>query len=80
MVNAIERVVVGPATEIVVHRAARRQILWQRGPLAPRGQYIHQPVDEFPLDNGPLVTAFPGSGDQRTDQRPLVISQVAWVA
>src|ERR1700712_2796167 len=35
VMDPIERAVIVPAAEIVIHRAARRQILRQGGPLAP---------------------------------------------
>ena len=34
MMDAFESTIMAPAAEIVVHRAARRQVLWQRRPLA----------------------------------------------
>jgi hypothetical protein len=78
--DTIERAVIVPAAEVIVHRAARREVFRQRGPLAPRAQNIHHPVDDFPLVNGSLVAAPLGGWNERPDERPLLIRQVAGVA
>ena len=65
--DAIERPVIIPAAEVIVHRAARRQVLGQRSPLTTRAQDIHQPVDYLSLIDGPLVTTSLGGRDQRPD-------------
>jgi hypothetical protein len=78
--NAVDGTVVGPATHVIVDRTARRQVLGQGRPLTARRQDIHQAVDDLALDNGPLVTAPLGRGNQRANQRPLVIRQVAGIA
>src|SRR5271166_1397615 len=80
MVDAIERAVAIPAPKIIVHGAARRQILRQSRPLAPRAQDIHQPVDDLPLIDCPLVAAPLGGRNQWPDQGPLFIRHVTWVA
>src|ERR1700712_1912196 len=79
VVDAIERAVVGPAAEIVVHRAARRQILRQRSPLAAGAQDVHQTVDNSALVDRALVAAAFGGWDQRLDPVPLVVGQVAGI-
>ena len=78
--DAIECPVIIPAAEVIVHGAARRQVLGQRSPLATRAQDIHQPVDYLSLVDGPLVTTSLGGRDQRPDQPPLLISHVTRVA
>src|SRR5208283_1876542 len=78
--DAIERTVVIPAAEVIVHRAARRQILWQRSPLTAGAQDIHQPVDDLTHVYGPLVAATLGWRNNQTDQRPFGISEVAGIA
>ncbi len=77
--DAIERAVVGPAAEIVVHRAARRQILRQRSPLAAGAQEVHQTVDNSALVDRALVAAAFGGWDQRLDPVPLIVGQVAGI-
>ena len=69
-----------PATEIVVHRAAWRQVFRQRRPLAASAQDEHHPVDDIPLGYRSLVATALGRRDQRADQRPLLVGQVAWIA
>ena len=76
MMDAPKRSVPVPAAEIVVHRAARRQVLRQRCPLAAGAEDEHHPVDDIALDHRPLVAAALGRRDQRTDQRPLLVGQI----
>src|SRR6476646_4947904 len=45
VMDAIERAVPSPQVKIVVHRAARRQVLRDRSPLATGAQHIHQAID-----------------------------------
>jgi len=65
MMDAIERAIMVPAAEIAVYRAARRQVLWQRRPLATCAENIHQPVDNLAHHDRPLVAASLGGWDQR---------------
>ncbi len=78
--EAVQGPVVVPVTEIAVDRAAGREVLRQRTPLAARAQDEHQPIDDLALINCPLVAATLGRRDKRTDQRPLLIRQIAGVA
>ena len=55
VMNAIERPVVAPQVEIVVHRAAWRQVFRDRPPLASRAQNIHYPIHHFALVDVALV-------------------------
>jgi hypothetical protein len=80
VMDAIQRAVVVPAAEVVVHRAAGRQVLRQRCPLAASAQDIHKPVDNLPLDNSTLIATALGGRNQRCNDRPLSIRQVAGVA
>jgi hypothetical protein len=63
-----------------MHRRAWRQILGQRSPLASRAQDVHHPVDDLAHIDMTPVAAPLGRRDQRADQRPLVIRQVARIA
>src|SRR3954470_1162792 len=69
VMNAIERAVVAPQVEIVVHRAAWRQVFRDRPPLASRAQNIHYPIHHFALVDVALVAAAPSRRDQR--QAPI---------
>src|SRR5882724_2652181 len=80
MVNAIESAIPIPEVEITMHRAAWRQILRDGAPLAARGKHVHQAVHDVPHDHRPLAAATLGGREQRLDQRPLFIRQIAGVA
>jgi hypothetical protein len=80
MVQPIERAVVLPATEEVVHRATRWQVLRDRAPLATGAQHIHQAVHPLTHVHRPLVTASPGTRDLGLCQVPFRIGQVAGIA
>ena len=80
VVDTIERSVRVPAPQIVVHRAPWRQVLRQRRPLAASAQDVHDPVDHRALIDGPPVAAALGGWDQRGDDRPFFVGQIARVA
>ena len=78
--DAIERAVVAPQIEIVVHRAAWRQVFRNRPPLASRAQNIHDPIHHFAHVDVALVAAVPGRRNQRFNKRPLVVGQIARIS
>ena len=80
VVQPIERAVILSAAEIVVHRAAWRQVFWDGAPLAAGTQHIHQPIHHRALVHTALVAASPGACDLRPDQRPFLVGQVAGLA
>src|SRR3954451_3974701 len=57
MVNALQCTVPIPQPEVIVHRAAGRQTLWQCSPLAAGAQDIHDAIDHFANVDRPLVAA-----------------------
>src|SRR4051794_1610629 len=71
--------VIVPATEVVVDRAARWQILRQSRPLAAGTEDIHHPVDHGPDIDRSLVATLLRRWNQRADQRPLLVRQVTRV-
>lgn len=77
MVDAVERAIPGPKVEIVMDRAPRRQILRDRSPLAAGREHIHQPVDHLAQVDAALAAARLARRDQRLDQRPFLVRQVA---
>src|ERR1700682_2529686 len=77
VMDAIERAVPRPQVKIVVHRAARRQVLRDRSPLATGAQHIHQAIDHLAYIDGALVAASLGWRNQRLHQRPFLIGQIA---
>ena len=80
MVQSPQRAVPGPKAEVVVHRAARGQVLGDRRPLAARAQDIHEAVHHGAQVYRALVAAPLGRRDQRLHQRPLGVRQVRRVA
>ena len=77
MMDAIERAVVAPQVEIIEKRAAWRQILRDRSPLASRTQHIHDPVHHFAHVDVPSIAAAPGRWNQQFDVRPFDVGQIA---
>src|ERR1700732_1045361 len=80
VMDAIERAVPSPQVKIVVHRAARWQVLRDRSPLATGAQHIHQAIDHLAYIDGALVAASLGWRNQRLHQRPFLIGQIARIA
>src|SRR5207248_4122364 len=60
-------------------RAARRQVLGDGAPLAAGAQHIHDAVDDLALIGLALAPAMFGGRDERLDQRPLGIGEIARV-
>jgi len=75
--DAIERAVPAPQAEVVMHGASGRQVLGQRAPLAAGAQDVHQTVDHLAQIDRPLAAAGLARRDQRRDQRPFLIGQIA---
>src|SRR5690348_1267015 len=63
VMDALERAVIAPAIEVVVHRAFRGQVLRQSAPLAAGAQDIHQTVHDLTDVDGPPVAAALGRRD-----------------
>jgi len=80
MVDTIERAIPIPKLQIAVHRAARRQTLWESPPLAASGKYIHHAIDHFAHGDRPLAASALRRRDLLLDQLPFFIGQVAWIA
>ena len=78
--DAVQRPVVIPAAEIIVHRAAGRQVFRQRRPLTAGAQDVHYPVHHCPHIDRSLVATLRRRRDQWADQRLLLVGQIARVA
>ena len=78
--DPIQRAVANPPRKIVMQRAARRKVFWNRPPLAAGAQDVHHAVHDGPHVGPPLTAAASGGRDQRLDMRPFVISQVARIS
>ena len=77
--NSVEHAVARPFPEIIVNRRPRREVLRQLTPLTPRAQYIAHRVHDFAHIGFALPAAAARTGDQRFDQPPFRIGQIAWV-
>src|SRR5687767_8845655 len=69
-----------PQIEVLPDRAARREVLWQGLPLAPRPEHIEDGVEHLAHVDRPRTPAAFGRPDQRRNQRPFCIGQIARVA
>jgi len=80
MMDVLQRSVPVPAAEIAVDRAARRQVLRDVAPLTAGAQHIHHAVDHLAhVDSSLAATSF-GRRDQRLDQRPFGVGEIAGIA
>ena len=80
MMEAIQRPIVRPTTKVVIHGAFRRQNLGEGAPLASGAEDVHHTIDDLPDVHGPLVPTLLRGRDQRSNDRPLFVRQVAGVA
>src|ERR1700686_2308511 len=78
--NPLQRAVPTPQVEIVVDRAFRRQVLRQCAPLAPGRQGVEDAVQHLAHIDRALAPAALGGRDQRRDQGPFRIAQIARIA
>ena len=78
--ETIERAVPVPKIEIAEQGALRRQVLRYSPPLATRAENIKQAVENLAHVDLTPATAVLGRRDQRLDQRPFRIRQIARVA
>jgi hypothetical protein len=75
----LQRSVVVPALEVVMHGATRGQVLRNIAPTAAGAQDIHNAVEHFSDIDFPASASSFGRRDQRFDLSPLGIGQVAGV-
>src|SRR4029077_19386125 len=79
VMDFLQRAVVAPPGEVVMHRAARRQVFRNIAPLTSSAQHVHQAVDHLTHINRPLAAAALGGRQQRPDMLPFRVGQVARV-
>lgn len=79
MVYSIQCPVIIPKVKILKQRAAWRQVLGHRTPLAAGAQDVHQAVHHFPDINAPLAATTLGWGDQWRNMRPFFIRHITRV-
>jgi hypothetical protein len=80
VMNNLQRAVVVPQAEIVIHRAAWWQILRDVAPLTSGAQDIHHAVDHLAHVDAPLAATTLGWRDQRFDMRPFRVGQITRIA
>jgi len=80
IVDFLQCAVVAPQAEVLVHRAARWQVLWDVPPLAAGARDVHYAVDRLAHVDAPLAAAALGRWDQRLDMRLLRIRKVTRIA
>src|SRR5215217_2556264 len=78
-VDASQRPVPVPQVEVLPDGAARRQVLRQRLPLAPRPEHIKDRVEDLANVHRSRAAAALGRTDQRSDQRPFGVRQITLV-
>src|SRR5271155_3673285 len=77
MMYEIERAIPTPQVEIIVQRRARRQVFRDGSPLTTGGENIHEAVHNLAHNHCAFVAAAPAWRDQRFDQFPFVVGEVA---
>ncbi len=80
MVDTIQRPVIVPKIEIFEQRAAWRQVLGDRAPLAARAQDVHQAVHDFTDIDAPPAPASLGRWYQWRDKSPFPVRHVTRIA
>src|SRR5215204_3004050 len=79
VVDASQRAVPIPQVQVLPDRAARRQVLRKRLPLAARPKHVEDGVQDLADVHRPRAPTALGGRDQRADQRPLGVSQITLV-
>ncbi len=80
MVDTIQRPVIVPKIEIFEQRAAWRQVLGDRAPLAARAQDVHQAVHDFTDIDAPLAPTMLGRRYQGRNMGPFFVRHVTRIA
>ncbi len=77
--DAVQRAVLGPAAEVVVHRAARWKIPGQRAPLAAGAEDVHQAIDDVAVVAATIVVSPHVEGSRESIRDGLNHKQLQWV-
>src|SRR6266404_1250743 len=80
VVDSLQCAVIGPQIEVIVDRAFRWQVLRDRAPLTAGRENVHEAVHHLPHDHRPLATAGLARRDQRFDQSPFLVGQIARIS
>src|SRR4029077_872119 len=77
VMQLLQRAVISPKIEIARDRAFRGQIFRDRAPLTASRENVHEAVYHLPHDHRALTTTSLARRDQRFDQSPFVVGQIA---
>src|SRR6266436_8101672 len=80
VVDSFQCAVICPQIEVVVDRAFRRQVFRDRAPLTAGRENVHEAVHHLPHDHRALATASLAWRDQRLNQSPFVVGQIARIS
>jgi hypothetical protein len=78
--DQLQRPIVVPSVQVVMHCALRREVFREVTPLAARSEKIHNAVQDFADVDRALVTTRFGGWDQSLNLGPFLIHQVMSVA
>ena len=78
--DSLQCAVIGPQIEVAVDRAFRWQVLRDRAPLTADRENVHQAVHHLPHDHRALATASLAGRDQRFNQSPFGVGQIARIS
>ena len=75
--DEIESAIPTPQVEIIVQGRARRQVFRDGPPLTTGGENVHEAIHNLAQDHRAFVAAAPAWWDQRFNQFPFVVGEVA---
>src|SRR5450759_509997 len=80
VVNAIQRAVVPPQTEVPIHGAARRQLLGAVATSESSAQHVHDAVNDIPCVHFTLAAPALRRRNERPDMRPFFVRHIARIS
>jgi hypothetical protein len=78
--DLLQRPIVIPSIQVVMHRAPWREVFRDITPLATRAEKIHNAIQDFADVDRALVAARFGGRDQRLNLGPFLFHQIMSVA
>src|ERR1019366_6281306 len=80
VVDSFQCTLICPQIEVAIDRAFWRQVFRDRAPLTAGRENVHQAVHHLPHYYRPLASATLARRDQRFDQPPFVVGQIARIS
>src|SRR6202171_4006028 len=80
VVDSLQCAVICPKIEIVVDRVFRGQVVRDGAPLTAGRENVHEAVYHLPHDHRALATASLAGRDQRFDQSPFIVGEIARIS